>query len=294
MRAKIIFLCIAIAILLAFLAYAWLVIKLSGRQEELIFPGPNYDLDYIKAEGLNSAQSNAGDLTASHPVIEELHLEVAEGVHLYGWRWTASPIDGQAPRALLYFHGNASSVLGPDARHRDLAQSGWDVYCFHYRGYPGSAGQPSEVALESDAAAIWRYLLDDQGFSPDRIVIHGRSLGGAVAIPLAARERPAGLIIESTFTSLEEIVRSRMPWVPVRSVLKHPFRSRDLAPKLDMPVLVLHGALDTTIPISHGRAWVGLLPHATVVTIDDAGHNDMQEQVELIEAVEDFLMTQVP
>ncbi|MCH7995733.1 MAG: alpha/beta hydrolase, partial [Planctomycetes bacterium] len=74
-----------------------------------------------------------------------------------------------------------------------------------YRGYGRSSGNPGEDGLDAEAA--WRYLTETRGEWPDRIVLFGRSLGGAVAIELARRHNPAALVVESTFTNLVEVGR---------------------------------------------------------------------------------------
>ena len=84
-----------------------------------------------------------------------------------------------------------------------------------YRGYGRSTRSLGEDGLHDDAEAAWRYLTETRGERPDRIVLFGRSLGGAVAIELARRHNPAALVVESTFTSLVDVGRHHYPLHPV-------------------------------------------------------------------------------
>ena len=203
-------------------------------QTYMIFPAPD-----LRAEALHRAASTAQ--------ATELSIPTADGETLYGWH-----IPGTTRRCVLFFHGNGSTpanigmlrhVVGPE----------WHVVSVAYRGYPTSTGTPSEAGLREDARATWRYVTEDLGFSPNQVVLHGRSLGGGVAIGLAAEIQPAGLVMESTFSSVEEIAKGQFPLLPISSLLQHPFRSWSFVEQVRAPVLVVHGTADQVVPVDHGR-----------------------------------------
>ncbi len=200
-----------------------------------------------------------------------IEVRTEDGERLYGWHREAEPRNGPR-RTLIYFHGNASSVLAPLALQQRLSAGGWDFVGIHYRGYPGSTGVPSEAGVLRDAEATWKYATAELGTAAERVALHGRSLGGGVAVQLAATVEPGALVLESTFTSIVELARARFPFLP-KQLLAYPFRSRDFASQVHCPVLVSHGSADTLIPVAQGRELASLF-HAQYVEGAGLEHND--------------------
>ncbi|QKK03302.1 MAG: alpha/beta fold hydrolase [Pseudomonadota bacterium] len=149
------------------------------------------------------------------------------------------------------------------------AVGGVSTLLVEYRGYGRSGGAPSREAVVRDAAAFYDRLARRADVRPDRIMLHGRSIGGAVAAELALAREPAALILESTFTSLESMFwRFGIPGFIVRDR----FRTEDALKALDTPVLVMHGRRDNIIPVAHGRE-LGRIGAKTRYTEYDANHD---------------------
>ena len=220
------------------------------------------------------------------PDTVELEVQAPDGTRLHGWLRHQS---AASPRSLvIYFGGNAEEVSGQILDAAELAP--WSVAAFNYRGYGRSEGDPSEGALVSDALLIYERLAGRADIDAHRIVVLGRSLGSGVAVPLAAQRPVRGLILVSPFDSLRSIARKTYPFVPVEPLLRHPFDSLALAPRIDAPLLVLAGDRDNLIPAAHSRrladAWAGahrfeLLP--------GAGHNDIHASPRYWPAMREFL-----
>ncbi|HEX6910727.1 MAG TPA: alpha/beta fold hydrolase, partial [Longimicrobium sp.] len=105
-----------------------------------------------------------------------------------------------ARHTILFSHGNAENIVQGMDFLAAMRDAGFSVLAYDYSGYGLSTGTPSERAAYGDAEAAYDYLVRSAGVPPQRIILHGRSLGGAVAAELAARRPAAGLVLESTFT----------------------------------------------------------------------------------------------
>ncbi len=251
----------------------------SELQRQMVFPGP---------QGLSVPflHELAAKLNAN-----ELQIPTEDGETLYGWHRPA--VWSGTRRVVLYFHGNASSVLGQVELQDLLLTEGWDYVGIHYRGYPGSTGKPSEAGLHRDAMAAWRWVTDELGAEPARVALHGRSLGGGVAVQLAARTNPGALILESTFTSAVDVAKEHYGWLPVGKILKHRFMSRDFAGQVSCPVLVAHGSADSIIDVHHGKELARLFG-AEYIEVPRIDHNDVLLAGKSAERYLAFLEAAVP
>lgn len=128
--------------------------------------------------------------------------------------------------------------------------------------------------MAANARSAWSWATEH--FPAERVVVHGRSLGGAVAAELVdGGADPAGLVLESTFSRMAAVVRFQAPGLPLFAILRHPFPTVDRAPRLRVPTLVLHSRDDQLIP-PHigGRALAAALPDARYVEVANLSHQD--------------------
>jgi fermentation-respiration switch protein FrsA (DUF1100 family) len=247
---------------IAIVATLWVTMGLFSQfQRQMIFPGPAG----VSPQLLKQIADQVG--------ARELHIPTEDGETLYGWHRDA--IRSGPRRVVLYFHGNASSVLGQIELQNLLLSEGWDFVGIHYRGYPGSTGTPSEAGLREDAMAAWTWVTDQLGAKPARIAVHGRSLGGGVAVPLAAEVGPGALVLESTFTSIVDLAKEHYWFVPMGKLLEHRFMTRDFATKLSCPVLVAHGSADSIIDVRHGRELARLFRANEYIEVPRIDHNEI-------------------
>lgn len=241
---------------------AWVVMGLFSQfQRQMVFPGPAG----VSVPLLNQV---AGQVGAT-----ELSIRTEDGETLYGWHRAA--VWSGPRRVVLYFHGNASSLLAQLDLQNLLVSEGWDFVGIHYRGYPGSSGVPSEAGLHEDAMAAWSWVTRELGTKPGRVAIHGRSLGGGVAVQLAAKMNPGALVMESTFTSAVDLAKEHYRWLPVGRVLEHRFMTRDFTAKVSCPVLVAHGRADSIIDVHHGKELARLFHADEYIEVPRIDHNDM-------------------
>jgi pimeloyl-ACP methyl ester carboxylesterase len=156
-------------------------------------------------------------------------------------------------QALIYFGGNAEDVSWnlPTLTEAFPAHS---LYLLHYRGYGGSAGQPTEAALLADALALHERVRTSQA----EITVIGRSLGSGVAVYLASQRPVDRLVLVTPYESLRELAAQRFPGFPVRWLLKDGFESWRYAAQVSAPTLLIAAERDEVIPLASTRA---LLTH---------------------------------
>lgn len=179
-----------------------------------------------------------------------------------------------AQYTLLFHHGNAEDLSDLAGFLEELSgRSGASVLAYDYRGYGRSGGAPGETSAYADAALLHRHLVEARGVPAERIVIHGRSLGGAIAADLASRVPAAGLILESTFVSAAQVL------APHRLFPFEPLPTGRKVARVACPTLHLHGRRDAVVAPWHAEA----LQRASsgrstrLVLFDGAGHDDLAD-----------------
>ncbi|MEO1621943.1 MAG: alpha/beta hydrolase [Cyanobacteria bacterium J06632_3] len=233
---------------------------------------------FFPPKGLNQTPADVG---ISY---EDVWLSVGDGdapEKVHGW-WIPAVAD-DAP-VVIYLHGNGSNISDNMERGLRFQRLGAHVLMIDYRGYGQSVGPfPNEQRVYEDAEAAWTHLTQQRQISADDIVIYGQSIGGAIAINLASNHPDAaGLIIESTFSSMRDMVSNNfpgLPWVvPIDWLLTNRFESDKKVRSLPMPILIMHGTTDRVIPFSIGQKLYAALPdNHTALWIENAGHSDMPD-----------------
>ena len=199
-----------------------------------------------------------------------VELELKDKTKISAWYFPHP----QANKTVLFFHGNGGNIS-----HR-----GDSIYIFHklklnvliidYPGYGSSTGQPSEDGLYESASAAWHYLISDKKVKPEDIIIFGRSLGGAVAVDLATRVKAGGLILESTFSSVSDIVKIAFPIISNFICLRYSFDSLSKITNVKSPVLLIHSPDDEVIPFELGQKLFTAIESEKKFLQIKGGHND--------------------
>jgi pimeloyl-ACP methyl ester carboxylesterase len=195
---------------------------------------------------------------------------------VHGW-WV--PSQYHSGDVLLYLHGSALNVGANVNALRRLHNLGFAVLIVSYRGYGLSDGEfPSENNLYADAEASWNYLVVHKGIKPKNIYMYGHSIGGAVAIDLAVRHpNAAGLIVESSFTSIIDVARLKTQYrfFPLDLIVHQRFESLNKVSNLRIPVLYIHGTNDHLIPFEMSRLLYERTPgQKSLKLIPGGGHNN--------------------
>lgn len=246
---------------------------LAALQTSLIFPG-------AASQGQKQAIVRPSDDE------ELLSLRTPKGEHvaaIFGKALKAGygrdfREDASDRPTVIYFYGNGMCMADCMGEFLRLRHDGFNVIVVEFVGYGMSSGKPSEEGCYASADAAYDYLLSRNDINRNKIVPLGWSLGAAAAIDLASRKPVAGIVTISAFTSMHDMARKLMPFMPTSLMLRHHFENERKLRSIDVPIFIAHGKLDDIIPyeMSDRLAKVAKGP-VTRMTIDDAHHNDVFE-----------------
>lgn len=213
----------------------------------------------------------AYDQAGSIPNLRDCWITAEDGVKLHGWFAAAE----SAKATLVLSHGNGGNISYRYLVMRSLVHHKFNVLMYDYRGYGRSEGTPSEEGIYKDGRAVFDYAATLPEVNPNRVILWGTSLGGAVAIDVATHRAAAGLILESTFSSGKDVARMLYPFLPVGLFMRSKFNSIDKITTLHLPLLVMHGSHDEILPIGLGRRLFAAANYPKeFYEIPGAGHND--------------------
>ena len=201
---------------------------------------------------------------------EEVWLTTEDGVRIEAWFVPAPAARGVA----LLAHGNAGNISHRVEYARLFHRLGFSLLLLEYRGYGRSEGKPSEEGTYSDARAAWQHLMTQRGFPAERIVLVGESLGGAVAAQLAADQRPAALVLASTFVSVPELAAELYPWLPARRLARYRYDTLEALKRVSCPVLIAHSREDDIVPFHHGERLFAAAKEPKAFLQMAGGHNE--------------------
>eukprot|EP01097_Dermamoeba_algensis_P006062 TRINITY_DN381_c0_g2_i1.p1 TRINITY_DN381_c0_g2~~TRINITY_DN381_c0_g2_i1.p1 ORF type:complete len:282 (-),score=58.21 TRINITY_DN381_c0_g2_i1:111-956(-) len=227
---------------------------------------------------------------------EEVFINTIDGVKLQAY--VIRNVPSRNSPTVIMFHGNAGNLsyrLGIMKKFLDL---GCNSVILSYRGYGKSEGVPSEKGLQIDAQTILDYVLSREDLN-HQIVIHGQSLGGAVAIDLASKQHSklAAIMLENTFTSIPDMIDVVMPiFKPVKFLCNNRWDSINKIGKIPLPILFLCAKRDQVVPPQMSQDLLVAATSAKVREITffpDGTHDDCFIFPEFSASIRDFLQQHV-
>lgn len=217
---------------------------------------------------------------------EFLEIETSDGERLEAWH--KSPPEGRP--IVIFFHGSADSPNQRAVRFLALLSAQFGVLAPHFRGYGKSTGAPSENGLLLDAEAAYRFC--KMRYRPEQIVLWGFSLGSAVAVALASKRKIAALVLEAAFTSLTDVAKYWIPFLPVQLFLRDRFQADQAIRSVTTPILMLHGGTDRDVPLEFGKRLFESASAPKEFTLLDAGGHDDLDKYGAVAIVRRFLAHQ--
>ena len=217
----------------------------------------------------------AGQRLALEPDVHELSIEVP------GAQLSALQLRLPKPKGVVFFlHGNAGNLASWFVNAALYRRANFDLVMLDYRGYGKSTGRiENEAQLRADVRAAWAQVAPY--YAGKRVVIYGRSLGTALAAGLAAElgqggQPPDLTVLVSSYSSMAALAAEHYPWVP-QALLRYPLRTDEAVARIRSPLLLIHGERDTLIAPRHSEALRAVAPHARLLRIAGAGHDDVHQ-----------------
>lgn len=250
--------------LLLFAYTLWLGF-LYFKQDQMLYPGAFAELapsTPAYPEGMNYAS---------------VWIEPEAGVRVEAWFALGDGCSTATPGpAVILTHGNYEVIDRGTWHAQEYRRMGVSVLLVEYRGYGRSTGHPTQAGITADMVAFYDWLAARPEVDPQRIVIHGRSIGGAAAAQLAARRPCAALILQSSFRSADS-----MAWgyLAPPFLLRDSWRTDSVLQEFERPVLLLHGRADGIIPASHSEVLEKLSKNPTLAILNGT-HNSFPMQAQ--------------
>ncbi len=217
---------------------------------------------------------------------EDVYVTTADNIRLNGWFVPSE----STTYTILFLHGNGGNISHRLEKLKMLLDCKTNVFLVDYRGYGKSEGHPSERKVYSDAQTFYDYLIQEKHTPPDKIIIYGESLGTAVAIDVASRNRIKGIILEGAFSSGKDMARKIYPFIP-RFFFSNIFDSMSKIKKVKAKKLFIHSKNDEIVPYDLARKLYenALQPKIFVDII--GGHNTafIDSQDKYISSIKEFI-----
>jgi hypothetical protein len=208
---------------------------------------------------------------------DDVTFQTEDGLNLNGWFVPGKKSSPDADlHTLLWFHGNAGNInhrLGNIKMLHDRVPV--NVFIIDYRQFGKSEGKISEQGTYLDARAALAYLHSRNDINNEKIIFFGRSLGSAVAVELAVKEKCRALILETPFASIKEMGKKLYPFLPISLLLRTKYDSLSKIGDIRVPILIMHGDKDELVPIEQAwRLYETANQPKEFYTIPGATHND--------------------
>lgn len=189
--------------------------------------------------------------------------------------WKTAP--GTGP-VVVHFHGHGEQVSYLSWLGEAWQRNGASWAAVEYPGYPGTHGEATEASIVAAAEAALIHLTVTMKIDRSRIVLEGQSLGTGVAITMATRGWGTRLVLISPYTSLPDVAGRAFPWLPTSLLIVDRFDSQGRAAEIKVPTLIVHGSLDTIVPIDIGRTLGSAIPGSRFFTVNGGHHHDLLDR----------------
>lgn len=234
--------------------YTAICAVMMGMETRLLYPGAYSAHAVPMAVDRFEPDGSAADGAADGQV-RPMDYQAPDGAPLAG-RWITPP---DPKRVILFLHGNGIRASEMDGWTRRLSSAlDATVATAEYRGFQDDDYTPSETSTIEDAVAALDALAERTETERSKIIVYGRSLGGAVAAGLVAETMRTGdpvetVILDRTFSSVPDVASQQFWWLPSRYLIRNRYDSVSRLQSFQGTVIQIHGTPDRIVPMLYGR-----------------------------------------
>jgi uncharacterized protein len=227
--------------------------------------------------------------TVSNIKAQEVFFTNKDGQKLHGWYWK----NPTAKKTVLFMHGNAGNIGHRLLLSKCIIDAGASLFIFDYRGYGKSEGTQGVPEIISDSDSAYECLEKQLKVAPEDIILYGESIGAAMACEVAKKHKAAGLVLDSTFTSLLRVAKKKVPYYFVYPdfLQSNPSLSNiDYLTGPHPPLLIMHGGKDEILPLSEAKEnFAAASEPKKLVILENSFHNQKAADWELyIKTMKEF------
>ncbi|RJP29154.1 MAG: alpha/beta hydrolase [Candidatus Omnitrophota bacterium] len=200
---------------------------------------------------------------------EDIMITTEDNLKINGW-FLQNP---KAKYTLLFLHGNAGNIGDRIDKIGMLYELGLNILIIDYRGFGKSEGKPSESGLYKDASASYHFLVNKRNIAADEVILYGESLGTAVAVDLASKNKVKALILEGAFSSGKDMAKEIYPFLP-RIIFSNSYNSLAKVRGAKMPKLFIHSREDEIVPYRLAQKLYGVSSFPKKIVSINGPHNE--------------------
>lgn len=215
---------------------------------------------------------------------ETVSITTPDNINLKAWY----SFNQNKKQTIVFFHGNAGDLENRIYKLNHFKNLNVNFLIVSWRGFSGNDGQPSEKNLYIDANSTIKWL-EGKGVKKNQMVLYGESLGTGIAVEVASKSKFAGVILESPFTSMQDMGKKLYPYLPI-SILQHDkYLSLNKIKKVKSPILIMHGQADNIVPFYMGKKLFDEANDPKVSYFPEEDNHMMEYNEELIKILKNFL-----
>jgi len=229
---------------------------------------------------------NSYDDTDIQFKFKKISIPSTERIVLNSWYSFKDP----SYKTLVFFHGNAGNLNNRIYKLNKINELNVNFLIVSWRGFSGNKGKPTELGLYQDARNAIKWL-EQEGIAKNNIILYGESLGTGVALELAQDSKYAGIVLESPYTSMVEMAKKIYPFLPASILVKDRFESQLKIKKNISPILIMHGEMDTLVPVQMGKKLFKEANDPKYSYFPSFDNHMMRYDVKLISVLKNFIST---
>ena len=239
--------------------------------------------DYILFHPVTLKKDHNYDFPEKH---KDINIPITENSNLNIVQFLST--DTATKGVVLYFHGNKKNISWYAKYPPYFTKHGYEVWLIDYPGFGKSTGKFTEQTLYDWSNYMYKFARTR--FSPDSIIIYGKSMGTGIATHLASLQSCKNLILETPYYDFPSVIKQYIPIYPVDWMIHYKMPTHDFLKKVTVPVTIFHGTDDAVIRYKNARKLEKFLKKGDeFVTIKGGEHNDLYDFKETIDKLNSLL-----